>query len=253
MLTDLNVPYLVIALLVLIFSLSVHEAAHAWSASQLGDDTAKRLGRVTLNPVVHVDPIGTLLLPLVAMLSGAPLIGWAKPTPVNTRNLRHPRRDHILVTAAGPISNLVIALAAAAALRAGASGGNWLGMLVLEALTLNVLLAVFNMLPIPPLDGGQIVMGLLPPRVAMRLRFLYEYGFLILMVLLVTGVLWALIRAAVLCDSLVAALTSRKRVVSGMRPTGQLHLGHLVGALQNWIALQEQVPTVSTSSPTGTR
>ena len=122
LLTDLNVPYLVIALLVLIFSLSVHEAAHAWSASQLGDDTAKRLGRVTLNPVVHTDPIGTLLLPLIAMLSGAPLIGWAKPTPVNTRNLRHPRRDHILVTAAGPISNLLIAFAAAAALRAGASG-----------------------------------------------------------------------------------------------------------------------------------
>lgn len=193
MLTDLNVPYLVISLLVLIFSLSIHEAAHAWSASQLGDDTAKRLGRVTLNPVVHVDPIGTLLLPLVAMLSGAPLIGWAKPTPVNTRNLRHPRRDHILVTAAGPISNMVIALAAAAALRAGAPAGNWFGMLLVEALTLNVLLAVFNMLPIPPLDGGQILMGLLPPRVAMQLRFLYEYGFLILMGLLVTGVLWALI------------------------------------------------------------
>ena len=111
---------LIISLLVLIFSLSVHEAAHAWSASQLGDDTAKRLGRVTLNPIVHIDPIGTLLLPLIAKASGAPLIGWAKPTPVNTRNLRHPRRDHILVTAAGPVSNLLIAVAAAAAMRAGA-------------------------------------------------------------------------------------------------------------------------------------
>jgi Zn-dependent protease len=194
LLPDLNVPALIIAFLVLIFSLSVHEAAHAWSASRLGDDTAKRLGRVTLNPVVHTDPIGTLLLPLIAMVSGAPIIGWAKPTPVNTRNLRHPRRDHILVTAAGPASNMVIAFAAAAAVRSGPmAGGNWVDLLVYEALTLNVLLAVFNMLPLPPLDGGQILMALLPPRVAMKLGFLYQYGFLILMGLLVAGVLGALI------------------------------------------------------------
>ena len=194
MLPDLNVAALVVAFLVLIFSLSVHEAAHAWSASQLGDDTAKRLGRVTLNPIVHADPIGTLLLPLIAMVSGAPVIGWAKPTPVNTRNLRQPRRDHILVTAAGPISNLLIAIAAAAAMRLGTMpGGSLSDLLIYEALTLNVLLAVFNMLPIPPLDGGQIMMALLPRDVSRRLGFLYEYGFLILMGLLVTGVLGYLI------------------------------------------------------------
>jgi Zn-dependent protease len=192
LLPGLDIPYLIIAFLVLIVSLSIHEAAHAWSASRLGDDTAKRLGRVTLNPIVHVDPIGTLVLPLIAMVSGAPVIGWAKPTPVNTRNLAHPRRDHILVTAAGPVSNMVIALAAAAALHAGAKG-EWVSLLVIEALTLNVLLAVFNMLPIPPLDGGQILMALLPPRIAVHLRFLYQYGFLILMGLLVTGILGHLI------------------------------------------------------------
>ena len=198
---ELDISTLLIALLVLIFSLTVHEAAHAWSASQLGDDTAKRLGRVSLNPMVHVDPIGTLLLPLIAMVSNAPIIGWAKPTPVNVRNLRHPRRDHILVTAAGPASNLAIATAASLALRvlpssAGGSGldvATPLNLIATEALLLNVLLAVFNMLPIPPLDGGQILMALLPPRIALQLRFLYEYGFLILMGLLVTGVLGYLI------------------------------------------------------------
>ena len=198
---ELDISTLLIALLVLIFSLTVHEAAHAWSASQLGDDTAKRLGRVSLNPMVHVDPIGTLLLPLIAMVSNAPIIGWAKPTPVNVRNLRHPRRDHILVTAAGPASNLAIATAASLALRvlpssAGGSGldvATPLNLIATEALLLNVLLAVFNMLPIPPLDGVQILMALLPPRIALQLRFLYEYGFLILMGLLVTGVLGYLI------------------------------------------------------------
>ena len=176
LLPDLNVPALVIAFLVLIFSLSVHEAAHAWSASQLGDDTAKRLGRVTLNPVVHVDPIGTLLLPLIAMVSGAPLIGWAKPTPVNTRNLRTSEaRSH---------SRDGCRADQQPADRVRRRGGDARGCDVgrrlaghcscIEALTLNVLLAVFNMLPIPPLDGGQILMALLPPRVAMRLGFLYR-------------------------------------------------------------------------------
>ena len=185
--SDPNIPALVITFLILIFSLTIHEAAHAWSASQLGDDTAKRLGRVSLNPVVHIDPIGTLLLPLVALVSGSGMIfGWAKPTPIGIRNFRHPRRDSVLVTGAGPASNLIIAVIATLVLR---QTDGFMQVIAFEALSLNVLLAVFNMLPIPPLDGGQILMALLPPRIAMQLGFLYQYGFLILLALLFTGLL----------------------------------------------------------------
>jgi Zn-dependent protease len=190
-LPQIDVAALVIAFLVLLFSLTVHEAAHAWTASRLGDDTARRLGRVSLNPIVHIDPIGTLLLPLVALASGSGFIfGWAKPTPVNVHNLRRPRRDNLLVTVAGPISNLAIAVLAAIVLRSVAGS---IATVAFEVLHLNVLLAIFNMLPIPPLDGGQILLGLLPPAVAMRARGFESYGFLILMALLLTGTLGYLI------------------------------------------------------------
>jgi Zn-dependent protease len=191
-LNGINIPALVIGFLVLLLSLTVHEAAHAWTAMRLGDDTARRLGRVSLNPIVHIDPIGTLLLPLIAMASGSGMIfGWAKPTPVNVRNLRHPRRDNVLVTIAGPASNLVLAFIAAIVYRQLPSG---LGSIIaFEAMSLNVLLAVFNMLPIPPLDGGQVLLGVLPPQTALKLRAIQPYGFLILMALIVTGLLGYLI------------------------------------------------------------
>lgn len=185
--SDINLTSVAIAFLVLLVSLSVHEAAHAWSASTLGDDTARRLGRVSLNPIVHIDPIGTLLLPLLAIASNSSfLIGWAKPTPVNIRNLRNPRRDNILVTVAGPISNLMIAVLAAMIYR---STEGIAALVAFEAMTLNVLLAIFNMVPIPPLDGGQVLLGLLPPRAAIRVSAIQPYGFLILMALLMTGTL----------------------------------------------------------------
>jgi Zn-dependent protease len=187
-LDSLNVPAIVVGFLVLLLSLTVHEAAHAWTAMRLGDDTARRLGRVSLNPIVHIDPIGTLLLPLIALASGSGLIfGWAKPTPVNVRNLRHPRRDNVLVTVAGPVSNLVLALIAASVYHSQTS--SLTAAIAFEAMSLNVLLAVFNMLPIPPLDGGQVLLGLLPPQMAIRFRAIQPYGFLILMALIVTGML----------------------------------------------------------------
>jgi len=201
-LADLDISYLVIAFAVLIFSLTVHEAAHAWSASRLGDDTARRLGRVSLNPVVHVDPIGTLLLPLVAIIGNLPIIGWAKPTPVNPRNLRHPRRDNVLVTAAGPASNLMIAVVAAMALRLipaadpsveGMDVSSPLILLAIQLVDINLLLALFNMIPVPPLDGGRVMAGLLPPALAIRYNQLGRYGFIIIYALMLTGALGALI------------------------------------------------------------
>ena len=119
-LPDINFAQVFIAFIVLLFSLTVHEMAHAWTADRLGDPTARLLGRVSLNPIVHADPIGTVLFPLLAMISGVPLIGWAKPVPVNIRSLRHQRRDFMLVAAAGPASNLVLAFVAAVAARGDA-------------------------------------------------------------------------------------------------------------------------------------
>ena len=182
-----------IAFGVLLISLTIHEAAHAWTADKLGDPTARRRGRVSLNPLVHIDWIGTVLLPIIAAVSGLPLIGWAKPVPVNMNNLREPRRDFMLIAAAGPISNLLQAFAAAAVLRMA------LGSLPLSgevtplistlylAIQINLLLAFFNLIPVPPLDGGNVLLGLLPPRLASSYGQLRQYGFILLYALMFTG------------------------------------------------------------------
>jgi Zn-dependent protease len=196
----IDLTEVLIVLVVLISSLSVHEAAHAFAADRLGDPTARHLGRLSLNPAVHVDPIGTLLFPLIAYLTGVPLIGWAKPVPVDPRYLKHPKRDFALIAAAGPASNLVMAAIGAIVLSAvrGASGP---GDLVGGAMTgpllplfftfaiVNVLLAVFNMIPVPPLDGGNVLIGLLPASSARLVEQLRPYGILILYALMLTGAL----------------------------------------------------------------
>src|SRR5437660_2025585 len=191
--TDLYVG--VIQFIVLLLSLSIHESAHAWTADTLGDPTARLLGRVSLNPLVHADPIGTLLFPLIAMVSGAPLIGWAKPVPVSTRYLRDPRRDYVLIAAAGPASNLVLAVIASIVLAllpvtpqhvGEATFTVPLAHTLSQLMQLNVLLAVFNMVPIPPLDGGNVLAGLLPRSAASAFNHIRPYGFLLLYALILT-------------------------------------------------------------------
>jgi Zn-dependent protease len=192
---------ILVLFVILIASLTFHEAAHAWTANWLGDPTARLLGRLTLNPAVHIDPIGTILFPLIAMTTGAPLIGWAKPVPVDMRHLRDPKRDFAIVALAGPISNLLLASAGAIVIavmfgedRSPLREGELLAEALFRFVLINVLLAVFNMIPIPPLDGGNVLIGILPRRMSAVVEQLRSYGFLLLYALLLTGVLSAITR-----------------------------------------------------------
>jgi Zn-dependent protease len=206
----LSLPELVSVLIIpVLFAIVVHEVAHGWVAKRCGDPTAERLGRLTLNPIRHVDPAGTVLVPgaliLLSYITKAPLfiIGWAKPVPITWENLRHPKRDMAIVAAAGPVSNLLmaifwglvvkIAILMPATLAWVTEPLKYMG---LAGILANVLLMVFNLIPLPPLDGGRVAVGLLPGRWAWQLSRVEPYGFFILIALMVSGVLWFVIGPA---------------------------------------------------------
>lgn len=184
---------------VLLFSLSFHEAAHAWAALRMGDDTALRAGRITLNPAVHIDPIGTVLLPLIMFAStGSPLFGWAKPTPYNPANFRRDRTlamGHVTVASAGPISNVILALLFTLGLfvyfkLGGTTERNPSLVLLLAGIEINVLLAIFNLVPLPPLDGSKVAAFGLPRGLAdAYVRVIEPYGGFILILLFASGIL----------------------------------------------------------------
>ena len=174
----------------LIIAITFHEAAHGFVAHALGDDTAFKLGRVSFNPVRHIDPFGTLMMPAILLLSHSPfLFGYAKPVPVNFRALRNPRSGMVWVALAGPATNIALALAAAAAFHGldylSANTAQWVADNLKNALVINVVLAIFNMMPIPPLDGGRVAVGLLPRALGAPLARLEPFGMLILISILI--------------------------------------------------------------------
>lgn len=215
---DLNlVQTIAIYAIPVILAITLHEAAHGYVAMRFGDLTAYAAGRVSLNPIRHIDPVGTIALPLALLAiaklfgGGGILFGWAKPVPVNFANLRHPKRDMLWVAAAGPLSNLVMALLWALMLKVGIAMPETyfalpLALMGAAGVFINVIFMVLNLLPLPPLDGGRILVSLLPHRMAHGVSLIEPYGFVILIVLLFTGmlgiVLWPLIGAAM---SLIAA------------------------------------------------
>jgi len=199
-----------------LFAITLHEVAHGWAARYFGDRTAELLGRLSLNPLRHLDPVGTVLVPGLLLAIGGPLIGWAKPVPVATRALRNPRRAMIFVALAGPAANILMAifwcmlLAVDARLGADATLVGWVAAMARAGIIVNVVLAVFNLLPIPPLDGGRVLTGILPQKLGAKLERAEPAGFYIvlgLMALVAYGPLGGLFDPAYrLVDNLIGAL-----------------------------------------------
>ncbi len=172
-----------------ILAITLHEAAHGYIALAFGDPTAREAGRLTLNPIRHIDPMGTIILPVMLYFSGLPIFGWAKPVPVDFSRLRNPRRDSVWVAGAGPAVNIFLAIVSALLIHlvpsAGGDGGKLFAEVLVNSVQINVLLAVFNMLPLPPMDGGRVAVGILPDRLAFPLARLEKYGMFILLALLI--------------------------------------------------------------------
>jgi Zn-dependent protease len=188
-------------LLPVVFAITVHETAHGWVAKQYGDSTADRLGRLTLNPIKHIDPLGTIIIPGLLLLTGTGFIfGWAKPVPVDARNFKKPLHDMAIVALAGPISNILMAIGWAMLARVGVIIGTSAEAVSLPfiytgiaGISINLVLALINLLPIPPLDGSRVLTGMLPHRLAWQYNQLERYGFVILLILLYTKILNAIL------------------------------------------------------------
>jgi Zn-dependent protease len=201
----MDIRLIIVQVFVMLFAITVHEAAHAWTASKLGDPTAAALGRASLNPLVHIDPFGTIIFPLLLiLLSGGkgPVFGWAKPVPYNPYNLRHPKKGGLWISFAGPISNILTAGAAVLIFRFLRLFGaritdvsalsrplEGLSVILLFTALINIALAVFNLIPIPPLDGSGVLTGLLSERAAAKYEKIRPYGFLLLLALMYSGAL----------------------------------------------------------------
>lgn len=211
-----------------LFAITVHETAHGWMALRLGDKTALMLGRLTLNPLKHIDPVGTILVPgMMLMLSGL-MFGWAKPVPITWQNLGNPKRDMVLVAVAGPLANLLMAFLWAVVIRLGSLLGDiGLALIFMGAvgIFINTLLMALNMLPLPPLDGGRVLTGLLPGPLAWKFSQIEPYGFLILIGLLVTGLLSTILVPII---QLVIAMLAP---VTGLQPGVFISVLQLLGIL----------------------
>jgi Zn-dependent protease len=224
-LRTIDIGSIAIQFAVFLFSLSIHEACHAWMADRCGDYTARYLGRVTLNPIPHLDPIGTILFPLLGAITHFPLIGWAKPVPFNPAHLKNPHRDQILISIAGPAANLLAGGAAFALLAVlklsslrvhNLINNGWIGanesylipilLMLYYAMIINLALAFFNIIPIPPLDGHWILYGLLPPRAAATYERMGSYGFIILYALMFMGIFRFILIPANLAQALLRSL-----------------------------------------------
>ena len=190
--------YIALQFIVLIFAITVHEFAHGWVAYKLGDPTAKYMGRLTLNPLAHIDPFGTIILPLLLVLLRMPPIGWAKPVPVDFMSLNNPKRDMFWVGIAGPSANFALAFILSVIIKtAPFLAQTFIGQVIVLAIIINVILGIFNLIPIPPLDGSRIICAILPYKYLVFYNKIQRYGFLLIILLLWSGILRQLIYGVV--------------------------------------------------------